>query len=444
MSPSFNRLTKLWLAFAVGAAVGGIAGRFLGAPVTGLLIGAVGMASLWSLRETARLERLLDWLRGDIESTAPRDKGIWGEIGYRIERALRNKDKVVSEEQSRLKQFLAGIEASPNGVMLLDGDQIAWCNSQAADHFGIDPERDRLQRVTNLIRDPEFVNYLQAGQYDEPVICDSPHGRATLSVLIRAYGKDQKLVLSQDITEGQRLEAMRRDFVANVSHEIRTPLTVLSGFVETLSSVPLTSVEHPKVLLLMRQQTDRIQALVDDLLTLAQLEGSPRPAADRWIEGDLLWQRITADAKLLSPGRHRFVCDIEPGAQLAGVETELYSAFSNLVSNAIRYTPEGGEITVRWQIAPNRTGVFEVQDTGIGIAKEHWPRLTERFYRVDGSRSRDTGGTGLGLAIVKHVAQRHGGSIAIDSEVGKGSTFKIVLPAARVRKVAARASAIAA
>jgi two-component system, OmpR family, phosphate regulon sensor histidine kinase PhoR len=210
-----------------------------------------------------------------------------------------------------------------------------------------------------------------------------------------------------------------------------------------LATVPLTSREHPKVLELMRQQTDRIQLLVDDLLALAQLEGSPRPVTDRWLDADTLWQRIDADAQVLSAGRHRLTFDAEHGSQLAGVESELQSAFANLVSNAIRYTPDSGKIAVRWRVADDGAGVFEVQDSGIGIAKEHWPRLTERFYRVDGSRSRDSGGTGLGLAIVKHVVQRHGGSILIDSEPGKGTTFKVVLPAARVRK-APQPSAVAA
>ncbi len=435
MSFWFERLIKLWASLAAGAALGWLVGVWLGAPQAGAMAGAVALASAVAARDASRMQRLMAWLRGDVDRGAPRDPGLWGEMAYRIERALRLKDRVVSEERLRLTQFLAGIEASPNGVMLLDAqDQISWCNSQAADHFGIDPQRDLLQRVTNLIRVPAFVNHLQSANLDEPITCLSPNGQATLSVLIRLYGDGQKLVLSQDVTEGLRLEAMRRDFVANVSHEVRTPLTVLAGFVETLATVPLTSREHPKVLELMRQQTDRIQLLVDDLLALAQLESSPRPTTDRWLDADTLWQRIDAEAHVLSAGRHRLTVDAERGSQLAGVEPELHSAFTNLVSNAIRYTPDGGSIDVRWRVAADGAGVFEVQDSGIGIAKEHWPRLTERFYRVDGSRSRDSGGTGLGLAIVKHVVQRHGGSILIDSEPGKGSTFKIVLPAARVRK----------
>jgi two-component system, OmpR family, phosphate regulon sensor histidine kinase PhoR len=441
MTNWLGRLLKLWLVLAVGAALGWLVGMALGWPGWGSFLGAVLLLSVTALREAGRVERLLSWLRGDVDQPAPRDAGVWGEMAYRIERALRQKDKATQEERLRLTQFLAGIEASPNGVMLLDrNDQITWCNSQAAAQFGIDPKRDLLQRVTNLIRNPSFVNFMQGREFDEPISLSSPRGQSMLSVLIRPYGDGQKLVLSQDVTEGLRLEAMRRDFVANVSHEIRTPLTVLSGFVETLDSVPLTAVEHPRVLALMRQQTQRIQLLVDDLLTLAQLEGSPRPSPDHWAEADPLLQRIEADAQALSGGKHQIRFVTQPRVQLAGVEPELQSAFNNLVTNAIRYTPAGGTVSVRWSVREgDGAGVFEVQDTGVGIAREHWPRLTERFYRVDGSRSRDTGGTGLGLAIVKHVVQRHGGVLEIDSEPGQGSTFRIALPASRVRAGAASA-----
>ena len=246
-----------------------------------------------------------------------------------------------------------------------------------------------------------------------------------------------KLVLSQDVTERLRAEAMRRDFVANVSHEIRTPLTVLAGFVETMASLPLSSAERSRVITLMQQQTDRMQVLVADLLQLAQLEGSPRPPADRWTPLGPLLQRAADDARRLSAGRHGVVVDAPEGIDLAGLETELLSAVANLATNAVRYTPAEGQIHIGWRQRADGQGEIEVRDTGIGIAREHLPRLTERFYRVDGSRSRDTGGTGLGLSIVKHVVQRHGGSLEIDSEPGKGSRFRLLLPAGRVRQSAA-------
>jgi len=232
---------------------------------------------------------------------------------------------------------------------------------------------------------------------------------------------------------------MRRDFVANVSHEIRTPLTVLSGFIETLNNLPLTEVERRRVLELMSQQTTRMQTLVGDLLTLAQLEGSPRPSADRWVSLQKVFAQVRADAEALSAGRHTLSFDGADGAQIAGTEAELLSAIANLVNNAVRYTSAGGRIDVAWKARADGTGELEVRDTGIGIEREHLPRLTERFYRVDGSRSRDTGGTGLGLSIVKHVAQRHGGELEMRSEPGKGSSFTLLFPAARVRSGGAAA-----
>ncbi|GAB4558913.1 MAG: phosphate regulon sensor histidine kinase PhoR [Rhizobacter sp.] len=430
------RLLAGALALAAGGFIGYLAGEPLRAPVLGALFGGALGVSLLALVDTLRGYRLIHWLSGTQEGQAPRDTGFWGEIGYRVERSIRNREKSMALEQTRLAQFLSAMEASPNGVLLLDeADQITWCNSIAADHFGLDPTRDRRQRVTNLVRAPAFVAYLQAGQFAEPVTISEPRGRGTLSVLVREYGEGLKLVLSQDVTERERSDAMRRDFVANVSHEIRTPLTVLSGFVETMSSLPLTEVERRRVLSLMGQQTQRMQTLVSDLLTLAQLEGSPRPAADRWVSVGKLLNQAHADAVALSKGRHQFSVSDADGAQLAGIESELMSAIVNLATNAVRYTPEGGRIGMSWRVRDDGSGEVTVSDTGIGVAREHIPRLTERFYRVDGSRSRETGGTGLGLSIVKHVVQRHGGELDVQSEPGKGSSFSLIFPAARVRIV---------
>ena len=430
------RLLAGALALAVGGFIGYLAGDPLRAPVLGALFGGALGVSLLALLDTLRGYRLIHWLSGTQEGQAPRDTGFWGEIGYRVERSIRNREKSMALEQTRLAQFLSAMEASPNGVLLLDeADQITWCNSIAADHFGLDPTRDRRQRVTNLVRAPAFVAYLQAGQFAEPVSISEPRGRGTLSVLVREYGDGLKLVLSQDVTERERSDAMRRDFVANVSHEIRTPLTVLSGFIETMDNLPLTEVERRRVLSLMGQQTQRMQTLVNDLLTLAQLEGSPRPAADRWVSVGKLLSQAHADAVALSMGRHQFSVSDADGAQLAGIESELMSSIVNLATNAVRYTPEGGRIGMSWRVRDDGSGEVTVSDTGIGVAREHIPRLTERFYRVDGSRSRETGGTGLGLSIVKHVVQRHGGELDVQSEPGKGSSFSLIFPAARVRIV---------
>jgi two-component system phosphate regulon sensor histidine kinase PhoR len=418
------------LGFIVGVAVRAATGVDSLGLGLGVVMGVVTML----LVDAVRGHRLLSWLRGNQLDNAPRDAGLWGELGYRVERAMRDRDRAVARGRLELDQFLSAIEASPNGVLMLDSqEQIVWCNRVAADHFALDPQRDLRQRITNLVRAPAFVAYLQAGRYAEPLVLGNGRGPGTLSIVVREYGDGMRLVLSLDITERVRSEAMRRDFVANVSHEIRTPLTVLSGFIETLHTLPLTAVERDRVLVLMNQQTQRMQTLVADLLTLAQLEGSPRPAPDRWASLDGLLLRIAADAEALSAGRHQLRLKPTTGVELAGIESELLSAVANLVTNAVRYTPDGGEVEVAWRQLEDGSGELTVIDTGLGIAREHIPRLTERFYRVDGSRSRETGGTGLGLSIVKHVMQRHGGELLIQSEVGKGSRFRLVFPAARVR-----------
>jgi two-component system, OmpR family, phosphate regulon sensor histidine kinase PhoR len=422
-------------AFALwGGLVGFVIGNALNAPALTAVLGAALAAALSVLRDAVRRQRFMNWLRSPSTQTAPRNTGFWGEAGYRVERIARQLEQRVVEEQVRLHQFLSAIEASPNGVTILDaGGQIQWCNSVAADHLGLDPQRDKRQYVTNLVRAPVFVAYMQAQLFEEPILMPGHGSNRTLSVLIRPYGAGMKLMLTQDMTERERHEAMRRDFVANVSHEIRTPLTVLSGFIETLGTLTLTETERRRVVELMSQQTHRIHNLVADLLTLAQLEGSPRPAADRWVPLQRLMEQVHADAQALCGGRHELSFQGSAHVELAGVESELHSALANLVNNAVRYTPPTGSITVTWSVRKDGGGELQVSDTGLGISKEHLPRLSERFYRVDSSRSRDTGGTGLGLSIVKHVIQRHGGELEISSELGKGSSFKLVFPALRVR-----------
>ena len=450
MSWLIKRLSAVFAALLAGGLLGWLLGLALRAP---LLVGVMGSAAAVlavGVFDGLRGRRLMRWLRGSQSSDAPRDGGFWGELGYRVERAVRLREKTIESERRRLEQFLSAIEASPNGVMMLDeSSRIDWCSAVSAEHFGLDPQSDRLQRVTNLVRSPAFVAYLQDGRFAEAVVFPAPDGHRSLSVVVRPYGDGMRLVLSQDVTERERADAMRRDFVANVSHEIRTPLTVLAGFVETMAQLPLTEVERRRVLVLMGQQTQRMQDLVGDLLTLAQLEGSPRPAADRWLDLSALLRRALADATALSAGRHAVVVSGDGDFEVAASESELFSAVANLLNNAVRYTPEGGRIELAWRGRDDGGLDLSVADTGPGIAREHLPRVTERFYRVDGSRSRDTGGTGLGLSIVKHVIQRHGGEIDIQSEPGRGATFKLVLPSLRVRRkptaspdVAAAAAAV--
>ena len=431
----FPRLVPSLLLLSAAAAPLSVALEPFGQRVSATLAGLAALlaAGLWT-KERRGQQSLLSWLSGPVEGAAPRLDGAAGELGARIERALRLRDQARGQESERLEQFLSAIEALPNGLLLIDlDDDIQWLNQAAADHFGLDMVRDRGQAITNLVRAPNFVGHLQKGCGDVELIMPSPRGDISLSVLVRPYGGTMRLVLSPDITERERTDAMRRDFVANVSHEIRSPLTVLVGFVDTMTQLPLTEAERARALAVMRQQSDRMTTLVTDLLALAQIEGAPRPSVEHWIDVDSLLLRLQTDIAASDADRHPVRVTSSGACSVSGVESEIFSAFWNLASNALRYTPEGAPVHVAWQVQPDGSGEYCVCDSGPGIAREHIPRLTERFYRVDASRSRATGGTGLGLAIVKHVVQRHGGELLITSEPGKGAQFRIRLPALRVR-----------
>ena len=410
-----------------------------------LPLGILAAAVFWMLWDGWRGGQLMRWLRTDPPGDGAPIAGVWGEIATRVRRLLRDRERQITESQARLQDFLSALQASPNGVMLLDGDaRIEWCNQTAAAHFGLDVQRDLLQAIGNLVRDPGFAAYLSSEEFGSSLTMpgrdSTPSRPVTLSVQLHPYGEGRKLLLSRDTTALDQAEAMRRDFVANVSHEIRTPLTVLAGFVETLQTLNLDESETQQYLALMAQQAERMQTLVSDLLTLSKLEGSVPPGLEAHVAVPALMRQLEADALALSQVMgsdndtdHRFLFDCAFAGDLAGVASELFSAMGNLISNAVRYTPAGGHITVRmWQRA-DACLAFSVTDTGPGIASEHLGRLTERFYRVDRSRSRETGGTGLGLAIVKHVAQRHGATLTIDSTEGKGSVFTLTFPASRVR-----------
>ena len=438
-----------WLLFLVVLTVGSTIG-FLLASVDGLIAGFFLVALAWLMVDSIYAARFMSWLRQELSSESaatgaeitPALPGIWGVATDRVHRLLVKRDRRLREGQSRLDEFLAAMQASPSGVVLLDSqDRIEWCNQMATQHFGFDAKRDMLQHVANLVRAPAFKAYMASNDFSHDVVIAgsaSAPGRAVkLSVHAHAYGADRKLLLSRDVTAVELAEAMRRDFVANMSHEIRTPLTVLSGFIETLQTLPLKEPERERYLALMAQQSQRMQTLVNDLLTLSRLEGSPQPGDSDWVSAQGLLaqgeQEARALSALLAPRGQDITFDMGQLSSIAGVQNELYSAMSNLITNAVRYTPDAGVIHASWKVLEDGRGRFSVKDSGAGIAPEHLPRLTERFYRVDRSRSRETGGTGLGLAIVKHVAQRHGAELHIESVMGQGSVFAMIFPAGRVR-----------
>jgi len=414
----------------------------------GAVLSAFIVVVVFSVLMAWKVRRLEHWLAGSDLRSRLDWKGVWLEIGQRVQRLLQQREKTALDQQKRLQDFLLAIQASPNGVTLLDEQgRIEWCNDTASSHLGLDPRRDHLQHIVHLVRDPVFSKYFAQKNHDAEVVIDgfstSLSQSFKLSVQLHAYGEGRQLLLTRDITSIALADAMRRDFVANVSHEIRTPLTVMSGFVETLQTIPLEEQERQRYLQMMSVQAERMQSLVADLLTLSQLEGGLPPRLNEKIFLPDLMEQIQSDAVALSAvlsGQegderqmpvHEFHFDPVPAWTLLGAGSELLSALSNLVSNAVRYTPAGGKIKLTWFRDTDHV-CFAVTDTGPGIAAEHLPRLSERFYRVDRSRSRETGGTGLGLAIAKHVAQRHGGELRIESQVGKGSTFTLVFSISRI------------
>jgi two-component system phosphate regulon sensor histidine kinase PhoR len=407
-------------------------------PVAGATVAASTFALALLLLLALQLRHitlLLAWLRDPAPEAVPQGTGVWDDVFAALYRLLRSQHQSRSKLSATLADFQKAGAAIPDGLVILtQGDRIEWCNPKAEQHFGLERVRDAGQQIAYLVRHPQFTANLRDENYSEPLMLRNWRGTdLVLSVQLVPYGAGQKLVISRDITELDRVETMRRDFIANVSHELRTPLTVLLGFLETVIDTGSGGdAILRRSLPLMLDQTRRMQRLVEDLLTLSRLESGGNPLCEEPVNVPDLVRALHRDALALSGDRHRVRIELASDAWLAGSEEELRSALGNLVSNAVRYTPAGGEVTIAWQ-AQDRQAVFSVSDTGIGIDPRHVPRLTERFYRVDRSRSRETGGTGLGLAIVKHVLSRHQGRLEIASEPGRGSRFSAIFPPERVR-----------
>lgn len=394
-----------------------------------------GIQAFVMLRRLLQEYRLSRWLENPDEVDPPNATGTWGDIFYRLEKLQRRQRANRSELSNALEQFEHAAQAVPDGMIILNSsDQIEWCNPASRKYLGLDCERDRGQFIRYLMRQAHFLAFLDEADYSKRLVCKSPLNREiTLSVQLVPFGASQKLLVARDITDLERVDAMRRDFIANVSHELRTPLTVVGGFVETLAdTTDLPPAESRRYFDLMLDHTRRMQHLLDDLLTLSRLESDDSSFKDETVHVPDLARSLKSEAESLSRNRHHVHLQIDSAMNIKGGMQEIRSALSNLVSNAVRYTPEGGDITLAWR-ERNGEGVFSVIDTGEGIAAEHIPRLTERFYRVDRSRSRETGGTGLGLAIVKHVLTRHNARLEIQSTPGKGSAFSVVFPAQRIQ-----------
>ncbi len=436
MNPLWTRTAAPLVGFV---AAGLIAWPFAG---SGWAFGIIGLGLLAVLvRHLANLRALVVWLRDPANTPVPIGSGVWEQVFSQLYRFMRATMQHHHRLTAQLARFRSAGQAMPDGVIVLNAeDHISWCNATAERYFGLDGRRDVGQPILNLVRNPDFVSYLKRGDYEEPLVLRLARSEElVLSVRVVPYGQDEKLLLSRDITLAEKLDTMRRDFVANVSHELKTPLTVVSGFLETIAdgNVKFDEPRGQQVFGLMRAQTDRMLRMIDDLLTLSALESTTDPARETAIDVHALLRAIHDEARVLSAGRHTVLIKLGPPATLWGDEHEVRSAIANLVSNAIRYTPRDGRIALEWA-GRDGEGWVSVEDTGIGIEARHIPRLTERFYRVDTSRSRDTGGTGLGLAIVKHVLTHHQARLEVASEVGFGSRFSVVFPARRLRWTAAQ------
>ena len=389
---------------------------FLLAAVTGLLVW-----HFWNLL------RLSWWLWVDRSMTPPPGSGSWEPLLYGLHQMqLRNK-KRRRELGSLIKRFRSGAESLPDAVVLTTEEgAIFWCNGLAQQLLGLRWPDDNGQNILNLLRYPEFARYLKQRDFTRPHNLVLNNGRY-LEIRVMPYSEQQWLMVARDVTQMHQLEGARRNFFANVSHELRTPLTVLQGYLEMMQEQTLEGAPREKALHTMREQTHRMEGLVRQLLTLSRIEAAPSLALNETIDVPVMLRLLEREAQTLSHGRHTLTFDVDNGLKVRGSEDELRSAISNLVYNAVNHTPEGTAIKVRWhQVAGGAE--FSVEDNGPGIAAEHIPRLTERFYRVDKARSRQTGGSGLGLAIVKHAINHHKSRLDIVSAPGQYTRFSFVIP----------------
>ncbi len=401
--------------------------------LTGLVIFTLGLLC-YLINHIYWIHQLNSWLKTPDLSEVPEGSGLWEDVYSSLLKYERKNTLKQTELNSALERFEIVANAIPDGLVILSAaNTIEWCTSHAEYQLGLNLSTDKNLPIVNLLRSSHFIAYLYNEVYDEPFKLKNIRSMdSTLEISLIPLATKQKLLISRDVTQIEKVDAMRRDFIANVSHELRTPLTVVGGFIETLSdmegAIPSSISSYFGM---MQDQTTRMRRLIEDLLTLSHIESNTQAPDDNPINMSMLMNMLLNDANALSQGKHQISAQTNPHFDLSGAVDELQSALGNLVSNAIRYTPEGGEIKISWQLRDDQ-GIFSVTDNGIGIDQQHIHRLTERFYRVDRGRSRETGGTGLGLSIVKHLLTRHQAKLEITSELGVGSTFSAIFPKARM------------
>jgi two-component system phosphate regulon sensor histidine kinase PhoR len=435
-------MASMWtfaLARLAGILISGLILGLLFGPVWLSLLGAACLYLAWQLLNLYRLDR---WLRLRSQIDPPNIGGIWGDVIGQVVRLHRRKQFHKQRLVQLYRELRRSTAALPDGVIILSSqNEIVWFNRQAARLLGLKRPIDVGLRVDNLIRSPEFVHYLHGDDFATPVVIRPPvHSELYQALQLVPYGVGQSLLLVRDVTRQMRLEATRKDFVANASHELRTPLTVISGYLDTLADDPSIDETWAGPIKDMRAQAQRMNTIIADLLQLSRLESTDGEAPREPIDVPSMLERLHRDALARSDRPRQVSLDLESDDGLYGSLQEIESAFTNVLVNGIKYTLSDGTVRMRWW-SDAEGAHFSVIDSGIGIPAEHIPRLTERFYRVDGGRSRDRGGSGLGLAIVKHALQRHGGWLDVQSTEGKGSTFTCHFPQQRIWHTPLRAAA---
>lgn len=395
---------------------------FLLAAITGLLVW-----HFWNLLQ------LSWWLWVDRSMTPPPGHGSWEPLLYGLHQMQMRNKKRRRELGSLIKRFRSGAESLPDAVVLTTAEgMIFWCNGLAQQLLGLRWPDDNGQNILNLLRYPEFTQYLKRQEFLKPLNLVLNNGRH-LEIRVMPYSEQQLLMVARDVTQMHQLEGARRNFFANVSHELRTPLTVLQGYLEMMQEQALEGATREKALHTMREQTSRMEGLVRQLLTLSKIEASPVQLLNETIDVPMMLRVVEREAQTLSQQKQTIEFHIDSSLKVLGSEDQLRSAISNLVYNAVNHTPPATHIVVSWKRVPHGAE-FSVEDNGPGIAAEHIPRLTERFYRVDKARSRQTGGSGLGLAIVKHAVNHHDSRLNITSTPGQGTRFSFILPERLIAK----------